>query len=331
MRSPHTTGAALARAARHHLLRTGRPFVRRRPVRWAAVAGLVGIVAMTALVTGGPLAGAAADPFQAGQTGLEATTLSGAAAAPGLARAARTAGSLGLPVASRRSITHVTDRFAGSAYDEVNEFDAQDRLAALQRFDSGGRLLAAVRFGWTGDGGPALRDDAAARSRAERLVEAALGTPPVGAPRVARTPSDSGWTVSWTRTVDGIPVPGDGLRVQLWPDGSLHGFSRSERPLAPAPGVTIDADTARRLASVLLDRWFAGASRPQAVVTGISLAWTAPNDTFAPERPDAPASTLRLSWVVQVSTTGALSDTVRGLEIDLDAGDGSLLGGDVLR
>jgi hypothetical protein len=65
--------------------------------------------------------------------------------------------------------------------------------------------------------------------------------------------------------------------------------------------------------------------------TALELAWMAPNDTFAPSRPDAPAATLRLSWVARVATTAALADSLRGLELYLDAGDGSLLGGDVLR
>ena len=57
----------------------------------------------------------------------------------------------------------------------------------------------------------------------------------------------------------------------------------------------------------------------------------APNDTFSPDRPDAPSSTLRLSWVARVATTGSLADSLRGLELYVDAGDGALIGGDVLR
>ena len=66
-------------------------------------------------------------------------------------------------------------------------------------------------------------------------------------------------------------------------------------------------------------------------MTGLDLAWVAPNDTFAPARPDAPAATLRLAWVGRVATTATLAESLRGLEVYLDAGDGSLLGGDVLR
>jgi hypothetical protein len=57
----------------------------------------------------------------------------------------------------------------------------------------------------------------------------------------------------------------------------------------------------------------------------------APNDTFEPTRPDAPAEVRRLAWVVSVRTSGPLAEALRGLEVSIDAGDGSLLGGDVLR
>jgi hypothetical protein len=211
----------------------------------------------------------------------------------------------------------------------VTDLDANDRVLAIQRFDAAGRLIAAMRFGWTGDGGPVLRNDGAARDRALHLV-ASVGAVADGSPRVARAAS-GGWTVTWTRTVAGLPVPGDGTRVQLWADGSLHGFSRTERQLAPAPSVTLDRGTARRLIDAQLDRWFTGPTRGQVVVTSVDLAWIPPNDTFAPSRPDAPSSVLRLAWLVRVATTGALSDSLRALEIFLDAGDGSLLGGDVLR
>jgi hypothetical protein len=57
----------------------------------------------------------------------------------------------------------------------------------------------------------------------------------------------------------------------------------------------------------------------------------APNDTFDAARPDAPAEIRRLAWVISVRTSGRLADSLRGLEVSIDAGDGSLLGGDVLR
>ena len=64
---------------------------------------------------------------------------------------------------------------------------------------------------------------------------------------------------------------------------------------------------------------------------GAELAWVAPNDLFAKAGADAPGATLRLAWLVTVEASGSLADQWRRLEIHLDAGDGSLLGGDILR
>jgi hypothetical protein len=135
--------------------------------------------------------------------------------------------------------------------------------------------------------------------------------------------------VAWDRTVAG--VPGDGLRIQLWPDGSVHGITRSERVLAPRPGVLLDEASVRLSAEAQLDRWFHGNARREVTMAGLALAWMPPNDTFAPVGPDAPGAVLRLAWVARVTTSGGLIDNLRGHEIYLDAGDGSTFGGDILR
>jgi hypothetical protein len=296
-----------------------------------AVIGVGGTLAVSAVVVAGPRDGSAADPFVAGQQAVDVAALTGPAAEAGFARAAASRLRLGFPTPARQEASHVVDRFAATTYDEVTAFDGFGRMVSLQRFDTAGRLTAAVRFGWSSGGGAPLPDGTAARARAESLVTATLGAPPSGLVRVGRTGADGGWTVGWTRSVAGIQVPGDGVRVQLWADGSLHSFSRSERRLAPAPAVTLDRATVRGLLDGQLDRWFAGAQRSEVTVTGLDLAWVAPNDTFAPGRPDAPAATLRLAWVGRIATTATLAESLRGLEVYLDAGDGSVLGGDVLR
>ena len=279
---------------------------------------------------GAEAATVAEDPFQAGQQGVAEAPLPAAAAAVQIERAGRTGLLLGLPAVTRRSATRVVDRFGGRTYDEIAEYDAHDRLVALQRFDAEGRLLAAVRFGWRGDGGPALDGAGGARQRAERLA-ASLGLGVTGTPRTVAAPSSAGWTVAWDRIVGGIPVPGDGLRIQLWPDGSVHGLARSERVLAPRPAVLLDEARARSIVEDRLDAWFHGASRRDIGVTGLALAWVPPNDTFAPAAPDAPAAVLRLAWVARVTTSGTLTESLRALEVYVDAGDGSVLGGDILR
>ena len=272
----------------------------------------------------------ASRPFQAGEQGVVEARLPAIAAAAQVERASRTGSLLGMPAAARRDARRVVDRFGGRTYDEVAEYDARDRLISLQRFGLDGRLLAAVRFGLRGDGGPPLHGTAGARLRAERLA-ASLGLEAAGTPRIVAAPSNAGWSVAWDRVVAGIPVPGDGLRIQLWPDGSVHGLTRSERALAPRPAVLLDDPRARASAEAQLDRWFHGSARREVALTGLALAWVPPNGTFAPVWPDAPGAVLRLAWVARVTTRGGLADNLRGLEIYLDAGDGSVFGGDILR
>ncbi|MHB8399215.1 MAG: hypothetical protein ACYDCI_09830 [Candidatus Limnocylindrales bacterium] len=303
--------------------------ISRGRVRLGALTAALGLAAVMTLANGAP--GAAADPFQAGGPGSEAQPIHGPAAASAIGLAVRSAAALGLPVAAGRAANHVTDRFASTEYDEVTESDATGRLIALQRFDPRGKLLAAVRFGWTGDGGRPLGDDNAARRRGEQLARAAFGTMPDGTARVLHGPSESGWTVSWERSVAGIPVRGDGVRIQLWPDGSIHSVSRAEHELAPAPAQPIAEAAARAAVDAQLGRWFPGVDRSEVAISAIQLAWTAPNDTFAPQLPDAPGRVLRLAWVATVATSGALAERLGGLELDIDAGDGSLIGGDVIR
>ncbi len=273
--------------------------------------------------------GTAAEPFRAGELGVVSTPLASVAARLQIERASRTGTLLGLPAAARRSATRILDRFGGRTYDEIAEYDAGNRLVSLQRFDTNGRLIAAVRFGLRGDGGPAI-GAVAARVRAERLA-ATLGLEAAGSPRVVAAPSNGGWTVAWDRVIGGIPVPGDGLRIQLWADGSVHGLTRSERALAPTPTVRLDEARARSIVLAQLDAWFHGDRRREVSLAGLTLAWVAPNDTFAPAGPDAPSPTLRLAWVARVTTRGTLAENLRALEIFVDAGSGSVIGGDILR
>lgn len=267
--------------------------------------------------------------FQAGEIGVVQVALPATVAETQIDRASRTATVLGLPAATRRSATRVVDRFGGRTYDEIAEYDARDRLLSLQRFDTDGRLLAAVRFGWRSPGTTAL-SGTGARRRAEQLATS-LGFETAGTPRIVAAPSSAGWTVAWDRRVAGIPVPGDGLRIQLWPDGSVHGLTRSERTLAPRPAVVLDEARARAIVRGALDTWFTGDARGDVTLTGVALAWVAPNDTFAAGAPDAPSAVLRLAWVARVSASGTLSDNLRALDVYVDAGDGSILGGDILR
>ena len=115
----------------------------------------------------------------------------------------------------------------------------------------------------------------------------------------------------------------------LWPDGSFHGLAVSERPLAAAPGHRIAASRAERLALRTAAHRY-GASANDLSVESTSLAWVAPNDAWSAAAPDAPGDTLRLAWVVTLRADGHLAERLRGLQVWLDAGDGSVVGGDVM-
>ena len=73
-------------------------------------------------------------------------------------------------------------------------------------------------------------------------------------------------------------------------------------------------------------RWLAG----DLSIVATERAWVAPNDSFGGPRLDAPAETLRLAWAVQLAASGALADRLRAVEVWIDAGDGQVLGGDLV-
>jgi hypothetical protein len=301
-------------------------FAARRRIPTAPAAGAVALVvfAVAVLAVG---TSTAADPFQAGQVSTQAMTLPDQARTAIAVRADSQLRGLGLQKGVRRSIERIEDKFEAATYDEVTDFDANDQPVSMLQYRPDGVLRTAIALGWREGKGRPLPDAAAAGRRGRALGRIAGGpqTDPVVEPLVDGT----GWGVSWPRSVDGVPVPGDGLRMDLWNDGSLHRLVRSERPLAPRPATMIDEAAARSIADGLLQSWY-GPQRADLTIEAAPLAWVAPNDAFAPERPDAPASTLRLARVVAVSAGGSLGDRLERLEIYVDAGDGSLLGGDVL-
>ena len=294
-----------------------------------SAAFLLLLAAAGLLVTGLARPADASDPYVAGGDATLVSRLSDARAASAADRASRHERVLGLTATVSRTVDRVTDRRGHRAFDEVTGLDARGRPVEVLRYATDGRLIAASRLGWQPGKGPALVVAMDAIRAADGLARS-LGISPTGQAQ-ADGRGANGWNVRWGRVVDGVPVPGDGLRVQLWSDGSFHGLAVSEHDLAPAPSATIPASAATTRVTALLDRWIPAAARAEARIVGSSLAWVAPNDTFESARPDAPADVRLLGWVVTVRSTGRLAGTLRGLEVWIDAGDGSLLGGDVLR
>ncbi|MEO5940239.1 MAG: hypothetical protein ABIQ76_05065, partial [Candidatus Limnocylindrales bacterium] len=242
------------------------------------------------------------------------------------ARGQALAAALGLYGVSYR-VERLDDRFEHRIYDEVTSLDGGGREVAIARFELDGSVAMAVALGWHPAAGRTLDGPAAAR-RAETFVHAA-GLSPAGRAVARPSAGGGGWSIAWPRVVAGATVRGDGLRVTLWPDGTFHGLTRTERPLAPTPGRQIRADEARQAAASLVAVG-AGESAADLRVIAVERTWIAPNDLFATTRVDAPATTLRLAWAVRFDAVGSLAERVRSLEVWLDAGDGSLLGGDVI-
>ncbi|HUQ78716.1 MAG TPA: hypothetical protein VM427_07615 [Patescibacteria group bacterium] len=283
-------------------------------------------LAITALFAIGAGPGQAADPFVAGGR----STRPMAAPADHLARAETRAreltAALGISGTSHRA-TRLDDRFEHRIYDEVTSFDAGGRQVAISQFDLDGTVVMAVGLGWRPGSGRAV--DSAGAGRSAGAVAGSVGLTVTGRPDIRASAGAGGWSVAWTRRVDGVSVRGDGVRVLLWPDGSFHGLTRSERPLAPAPPRQIDAAQARATALSLAAERF-GAAVAAAGIVAIERAWIAPNDAFGPAGPDAPGATLRLAWTVRFETHGPLAERVRQIELWLDIGSGDLLGGDVV-
>jgi hypothetical protein len=283
-------------------------------------------VAGIGLVVAGTPPSQAADPFVAGGRSTRTVAVAPPQVAQTLARAADLARAIGLPGVSRRT-ERLDDRFEHLVYDEVVAADAAGRDVSIARFDTDGRVVMAIALGWQPGRGRTVGRDIAATRAVE--VARAAGLSVSGQPEVTASAGAGGWSVSWTRIVGGVPVLGDGVRISLWNDGSFHALSRSERQLAAAPIRRIPAGGARLLAMSIVAERFAGGVRDMRTVAA-ELAWVAPNDTWAPERPDAPASTLRLAWIVRFEAGGSLADRIRYAEYWIDASNGSLIGGDLV-
>jgi hypothetical protein len=267
-----------------------------------------------------------ADPFVAGERSSRPVAIDAAASDRALGRAHNLGRALGFG-GVRDTISRLDDRFDHRVYDEIASFDAHGRQVGLSRFDTDGRLLLAIQLGWTP--GPGRPIDAAAASARAAAIARAAGLAPDGKPEIQRSNGAGGWIARWPRLVGGIPVRGDGTRVTVWADGSFHAVTRTERPLAAKPTATLPAEAARSTAERIVSNRFKASASNLAVVA-VEQAWVAPNDTWDPVRPDAPDAVLRLAWVVRLQSSGSLADRMRMVEFWLDAGDGALIGGDIV-
>jgi hypothetical protein len=294
-------------------------------VRVSRILPLVVLAGLGVIAVGVPTS-QGADPFIAGGRSTRPVDLPASQADQAIARGRELAAALGLPGVSQRA-QRLDDRFEHRIYDEVTSLDATGREVAIARFETDGTVAMALALGWQpGKGSPVEGNAAEARGLA---LARAAGLDVGGRPTVVASAGSGGWSIGWSRVVDGVTVPGDGVRIALWPDGSFHALSRLQRPLAAQPLHSMSADAARTSG----EAWIAGRYRSAAVdldVVAVNRAWVAPNGTFTPNGLDAPAETLRLAWVVRFESHGPLAERLRSVEVWIDAGDGSLLGGDIV-
>jgi hypothetical protein len=173
------------------------------------------------------------------------------------------------------------------------------------------RLLARANVAYGG----ATLSSVALRSRALLHLVALRLTLPRGTPIISSVAERR--VVQWERSVNGVPVPGDGTRVIMSATGALVGVAIEESVLAPGGGALRSVAEAKAAALALLP---AGAS-----LAGVPrLGWVHLGVLAGDEElRDTPR---RLAWRIR----GALADG-RPLEIHLDAAQLSLLGWDAAR
>lgn len=234
---------------------------------------------------------------------------------------------LGFPPGTSRSGKHVKDGFQKSEYDEVAELDKAGRQLSVAQFDGAGNLVAAVRLDMpTGFTVKTTRDGA---SKAAERALAKVSLTADGQALVDDDPVGGGWNVHWSRTQDGFVVRGDETRVRVWQDGRIQSVAHVEHRLAVAPQTQLTRDAGQRAVSGQLDRWFAGRGFGYAI-QGMNLEWVGPNAAFDPAKVGAADEPYRLAWVANVIPSGSIADVVRLLTLYVDAGDGTVIGGDVV-
>jgi len=173
------------------------------------------------------------------------------------------------------------------------------------------RLLARADVAY----GRATLSSAALRSRALLHLTALRLALPRGTPIISSVAERR--VVQWERTVNGVPVPGDGTRVIMSASGALVGVAIEESVLALGGGALRSAAEAKASALALLPAGASLAGAPR-------LGWVHAGELAGDEElRDTPR---RLAWRIR----GALADG-RPLEIHLDAAQLALLGWDWAR
>jgi hypothetical protein len=277
-----------------------------------------------------PAGGADAPPVQAARAGQPVTTetvLYADSSPDVFARAGAVRDAFGFPAGVKRTGRHVYDGFQRSEYNEVSEVDGAGRSVSMIQLDGNGRVRAAIRF--DPDTGVSFRttSDEATRSAERGLT--ATGIRPGGRAITEANPSSGGWDVHWPRMEGGYAVRGDEIRVHVRHDGRIGSVAWVEHELAAAPARRLSQNEARQAVNRQMDAWFAGRGSAYAV-QDMDLQWVEANAAFDPTRTEAASGPYRLAWVANVKPSGTAAEYVRLITLYVDAGDGTVIGGDVV-
>ena len=234
---------------------------------------------------------------------------------------------LGFPRGPNHKTRHVTDQNVGNDFDEVVESNNAGNALSRIRFDSHGRLSNAVRLDLDFASPPRSPkiDRGAALDIVNGLVQS-LSMRAAGAALDAAADDTGGWAFEWPRLKDGVPVRGDGSQVRLLPDGRPWAVSETFHDLADGPEVVMPSARA----SAIVEQIMRGSDvdMDQMDVQDPTLMWVLPNNWWAGAQELVTGSTARLAWVVSVETSGDMADQIRLVVLFVDAGDGTILGGD---
>ena len=240
-------------------------------------------------------------------------------------RTVRTA--LGMPGGVQNRGLHVKDGSRKAEYDEVTETDSSGQPLSLTQLDASGRLLLAVRFDEAASSQTRVGRDAALKTASDGLAGA--GIKATGEVLADSTEGVGGWDLRWNRSSGGVPVRGDEIRVHVRDDGAIASVGQVSHELAAAPARRLTKEQARSTALAQTKVW-SSRSGASFSLGDISLQWTGPNAAFDPAKINAPEAPMRLSWVVNVIPQGDAASYARLVVLYVDAGDGSVIGGDIV-
>jgi hypothetical protein len=251
---------------------------------------------------------------------------SNAQAGAAQARAVAIARALGIPGAPS-VVRRERDLMQSVDYDLVEFVSAAGDQAQMRLDPETHAPMAIVRLGPPDPNEPTVLAESTAPGRA-REIATELGLPvPSSAPAVRWDPGLETWAVTWDRVIDGYPVQGDGVVIDLTRGGRLKDLSATVTPSAPAPARPIPPGRASEIAkSYAADRqWRSLRGFTQ---SDPSLTWVRANNFLDPAKSDAPEPLLRLAYAVTFSFVAVDGDEPHQVLIWISATDGALLGGD---